>query len=115
MAQKIYSYNEPCKKARVEMYSVKGSFKAYIENRRWNGWAVVWLTKEEGLRFVKANAAVKGNEPLSYWPSKDAFVERGSEGGYVMYRPNLVQTVDGVKKLYPLGDGWCWDIAKLGW
>ena len=116
MAQKIVATRGPCKKARVKIEGVKGSFKAYVENGSWNGFAEPFFTKEEGLRLSKGLSADKEhNVQISYWPSRDAFVEKW-EGEHYPYKAMHVQTVDGVKKLYPIGNSvWTWEIIRFGW
>ena len=102
-----------CLAARVRMDCVKGTFKAYVDRDSWNGFAMPYFTKEEGMRIAKTVSAP--GMRLSYWASKDAFVET-CDGEHIVYKAMRIPTVNGVRKLYPIGNSfWIWEIIGYGW
>ena len=103
-----------CLAARVQIDGVKGIFKAYVERDSWNGFAMPYFTKEEGMRIARA-ISVPGGPKLSYWASKDAFVET-CDGERTTYKAMQIPTMNGLRKLYPIGNSvWMWDIVGYGW
>ena len=108
----------PLKRATVEIDGVKGSFKAYILDTRWNGFAEPFFDKTEAMKLVKGLSIgpdAKSNVKLSYYKSRDAFVEKW-DGETYAYKPYSVQTIDGPRKLWPIGAAyWTWTIKKMRW
>lgn len=112
---KEFYTEKPIKRATVEVDGVRGSFKAYILDTRWNGFAEPFFDKEEGMKIVRALSSAP-DVKFSYWPSTDAFVEKWERDKPFAYKPYRVQTVDGPRKLWPIGAAyWTWTIKKMGW
>ena len=85
-------------------------FEGYDEEYYWNGWECPWFTKEVG------DAIVNYYKDTMYFDEKeDAFVFTAPYGNIDEEDPDYfagqdIETVDGVKHLYPIGNGsWTWD------
>lgn len=84
------------------------TFPAYMDGRRWNGWAMPYFS------FEAAKALLPYVTDLSYNAEQDAFVcLSASEGA----EPEVFEAVNikvdgGQVKAYPIGAGsWCWDVC----
>lgn len=83
----------------------------YDEEYSWNGWACPWFTKEESLKIAEwLNSYIV--DTLTFDETKDAFkyVPQDDSGDIDYYIGADINTEDGVKHLYPIGNkSWTWD------
>lgn len=86
-------------------------FKGYEEGYIWNGWYCPWFTKEEGLKIAEwINSYTE--DSLTFDETKDAFkyVLQDDSDDIDYYVGANINTEDGVKHLYPIGNkSWTWD------
>lgn len=83
-------------------------FRAYTDGVRWNGWAVPHFTLDQVMYLVEHPEAlgdVKFDEELDqvtfyYGYGTESFVSSGQD----------IETTEGVKHLYLVGDGLCWNL-----
>lgn len=83
----------------------------YDEEYSWNGWACPWFTKEEGLKIADNLYGY-----LTFDEAKDSFVmvnQDTTDSEYDYYVGDDIETVDGTKHLYPIGNkSWIWDVVS---
>ena len=86
-------------------------YTGYDEEYSWNGWACPWFTKEESLKIAGwLNSYIV--DTLTFDETKDAFkyVPQDDSGDIDYYIGADINTEDGVKHLYPIGNkSWTWD------
>lgn len=81
-------------------------FRAYTDGVRWNGWAVPYFDKGQVLFLAQTPGLFPG---LRYNPETDEVrVVVGDD--VLIAKGEDVMTVDGVKHLYQVGDGFCWNL-----
>lgn len=88
----------------------------YTDGSRWNGWAKPRFSKEQVLEMMAADPSGMF-EGTTYDAEKDAFIYdpewREEQGEDIAVWPGRdIETADGVKHLYEVGDGWCWDFVQ---
>lgn len=86
-------------------------FRAYTGGVRWNGWAVPYFEKEQVLFLAQTPGLFGG---LSYNPETDevkvVIDEELTLDEVLIVKGEDVVTSDGVKHLYQLGLGYCWNF-----
>lgn len=89
-------------------------YEGYVDGRRWNGWESAWFTKEVADKIAHDVNIADDSVRIAYDDKADAYVieynddasERETCEGYEH------DTVDGMKKLYPLGSySWTWQTV----
>jgi hypothetical protein len=88
----------------------------YTDGSRWNGWAKPHFSKEQVLEMMALDPSGMF-EGTTYDAEKDAFIYdpewREEQGVDIAVWPGQdIETADGVKHLYEVGDGWCWDFVQ---
>lgn len=74
----------------------------YDDTEDWNGFLCPWFTLEEGMKMVESREfeGLQYNEELGHFTSEDS-----DEA----FEPQVKQTIDGSKILYPIGAYyWAW-------
>lgn len=83
----------------------------YLNDRKWNGWAVPYFTKEVGMNQVLCE--YMGPEDAAWFDvTHDRFSIKlwGTPEDEIEYAPGQDIVVDGKTiHVYQIGDGWCWD------
>lgn len=82
-------------------------FEGYDEEYYWNGWECPWFTKEVGDTIIDYY-----KDYMHFNAEKDAFayVSPNDDGEIEYFVGQDIETVDGVKHLYPIGNkSWIWD------
>lgn len=82
-------------------------FEGYDEEYDWNGWECPWFTKEVGDTIVDYY-----KDYMHFNAEKDAFayVSPDDDGEIEYFVGQDIETVDGIKHLYPIGNkSWIWD------
>ena len=81
------------------------SIPAYLNGRRWNGWAVPYFTLENAMLVVQHSAGVLewAGDAIRIVPDPNYCIEEAFVLAEVIF-------VDGqAVKVFQLCDGWCWD------
>jgi hypothetical protein len=93
----------------------ESAFTAYSNGKRWNGWAVPMFDKAQLLEIIIlfAGDSFRFNEAedvVEYYDvNEEEWIKQAPEEIDIDMGDGLTVT----KKLYPLGDGWCWTF--YGW
>ena len=103
---------EPLKPAVFTIEDVN-QYDGYDEEYSWNGWACPWFTKEVGEQIASDLGGL-----MKFDANKDTFVytypyEDGSDVEVDYFVGADIETVDGTKHLYPIGNkSWIWDTVE---
>jgi len=79
---------------------------------RWNGWLVPYFTREEVDRYgdyVQSLDAEESELAWIEWDQDVLVVHHPENAGVGEYAIERIVPVDG---LYPLGDGWTWQLVE---
>lgn len=85
---------------------IEAVFFAYMSERRWNGWAVPYFTAEQAAELARifgGDACFEDVDGVMVFSYRDE-----NDDVRVEVWPEVVDTVDGPRTLYQIGDGWCW-------
>jgi hypothetical protein len=83
-------------------------------DRRWNGWANPWVTREVAEQIIKnqesLNFGAFSEDVYGFRWSHDTLLVRYPEDGEEYPEtPKVINTVDGELTLYNVSFGWCWN------
>lgn len=96
--------DRPYRKAWATGDWIEGRVACWWDGSRWNGWGVPMFEFEAALAYK----ALAGN--LQYDPERDRFFEPAGEDDEGQdFCATTIDTPEGPKKVYQIGDGWCWE------
>ncbi|HUO61803.1 MAG TPA: hypothetical protein VMU24_14130 [Candidatus Acidoferrales bacterium] len=79
------------------------TFPAYSSGQRWNGWAMPYFTRENGLRVCEIV------DNMRYDESQDAFVAPSDDGSDEVFRSQILVVEGKDVHVYAIGTGsWWW-------
>jgi hypothetical protein len=93
------------------------SFVGFSNGKTWNGFDCPYFEFEECEKimnsFNKENEKFDLNIKIIYDSTNDCFIEQDEnydEDEYVIYESLLIETSEGTKKVYPIGNCyWTWE------
>jgi hypothetical protein len=80
-------------------------------DRRWNGWANPWVTREVAEQIVKNQELLAGPDSAFTlrWDGDTLWCYDDQEEEEFPEEPKTIRTVDGELTLYNVSFGWCWN------
>lgn len=86
-----------------------GPLQAYTDGQDWNGWECPWFEFQEAMKIAE-----NPRSNVTYDADRDVFLfDDGQEDQPTEYEAQHRETVDGTRKLYPLGASqWIWSSSE---
>lgn len=94
----------PYSKAQLRLGDGDETYEGWVHSIiRWNGWQVPAFENHEARRIVERLSDVLSWDGVHIVHTEVDFDEE------VRYELREIQTVEGIKQVWFIGDGWCWE------